>query len=245
MTLDFTVDTNTHLRSLCMEDAPELFALIDASRRYLRRWLNWIDKTQSLGDIRAFIQSGLDQAANGRGPVCCITHDSAIVGICGFKPVDKITKSAEIGYWLAESVARRGIMTRCVNTLMNYAFRELNINRVELRAATENGRSRGVAKRLGFTQEGILRDAEWLNDHYVDQAVYSMLKREWASEQNDRQISSESALSDEVSSQSVGGKHECDLRNPVDPLRSRNVLLCQSCWAPRFRSCLRCGRTAS
>jgi len=203
MTLDFIIDNNTRLRSVCLEDAPKLFALIDASRPYLRQWLNWVDATESVEDIRTFIQSGLDQAANGHGPVCCITHDNAIVGICGFKPINKKSRAAELGYWLAESVTGRGMMTRCVKTLLDYGFRELSLNRIELRAAAGNDRSRGVAKRLGFKEEGVLRDVEWLYDHYVDQVVYSMLKREWVSEQDDGQLSSESALSDEVSSSSV------------------------------------------
>jgi ribosomal-protein-serine acetyltransferase len=53
------------------------------------------------------------------------------------------------------------------------------INRIELRAATANKESRAVAERLGFTHEGDLRESEWLNDCYVDQAVYSILKRDW------------------------------------------------------------------
>lgn len=195
MTLDFAIDDRTHLRSLCLADAPALFALIDASRPYLRQWLNWVDGTKSIEDIRSFIQSGLNQADDGRGPVCCITHDSSLVGICGFKPIDGMNRSAELGYWLAESLVGQGIMSRCVKTLMDYAFRELQINRVELRAAAGNGRSRGVAERLGFTQEGILRDAEWLNDHHVDQVVYSVLKREWDSEQPAGAVTQESAPS--------------------------------------------------
>ncbi len=75
----------------------------------------------------------------------------------------------------------RGIMTHCVSALIGYAFRELQVNRIELRAAEENSRSRAIAQRLGFTQEGVLRDSEWLNDHYVNQTVYSLLKREWDS----------------------------------------------------------------
>jgi len=76
-------------------------------------------------------------------------------------------------------------MTGCVSALIDYAFQELRINRIELRAATGNDRSLSIAKRLGFTQEGIHRDAESLNDHSVDQVVYSILKREWDTEQDE------------------------------------------------------------
>ena len=48
-----------------------------------------------------------------------------------------------------------------------------------LHCASGNLKSRSVAERLGFVQEGILREAEWLYDHYVDLVVYSMLKRTW------------------------------------------------------------------
>ena len=181
--LDFRIDTNIRLRSVCSDDAAELFALVDANRSYLRRWLSWVDETISEKDIRTFIQNSQDQVTNGRGPVCCVTHTGELVGICGFKPVDKRNRSVELGYWLAESFTGQGIMTQCVRVLIDYAFREMDINRIELRVATANKQSRSVAERLGFTHEGNLREAEWLNDRYLDQVVYSMLKRDWNSEQ--------------------------------------------------------------
>jgi ribosomal-protein-serine acetyltransferase len=58
-------------------------------------------------------------------------------------------------------------------------FHELGLNRIEIRCATGNKRSRSVAERLGFKPEGILRQSEWLYDHYVDHAVYAMLHEEF------------------------------------------------------------------
>ena len=70
-------------------------------------------------------------------------------------------------------------VTKACRTLITYAFTELGLNKVEICCATENIRSCAIPKRLGFKQEGILRDAEWLYNHFVDHAVFGMLAREW------------------------------------------------------------------
>jgi ribosomal-protein-serine acetyltransferase len=75
-------------------------------------------------------------------------------------------------------------VTRATACLTDYAFREQDCNRVILHCAVGNLKSRAVAERLGFVQEGILREAEWLYDHYVDLVVYSMLKRVWVTRRN-------------------------------------------------------------
>jgi ribosomal-protein-serine acetyltransferase len=58
-------------------------------------------------------------------------------------------------------------------------FDELNLNRITLSTAIDNYRSRAVAERLGFVQEGTLREAEWIKHQFVDHALYSLLRREW------------------------------------------------------------------
>jgi ribosomal-protein-serine acetyltransferase len=51
---------------------------------------------------------------------------------------------------------------------------------VEIRAGVGNRRSRAVAERLGFRQEGVLSEAELVGDHYIDHVVYAMLARDWS-----------------------------------------------------------------
>ncbi|MBD1382661.1 GNAT family N-acetyltransferase [Bacillus sp. IB182487] len=70
-------------------------------------------------------------------------------------------------------------LSRVAKALTDYAFNELHINKVEIRAAVENKNSRGIPERLGFVNEGCIRQAEWLYDHYVDHVVYGMLAEEW------------------------------------------------------------------
>jgi ribosomal-protein-serine acetyltransferase len=70
-------------------------------------------------------------------------------------------------------------MTKVANALTEYAFKELYLNKVEIRAAVGNKKSRSIPERLGFFNEGCIRQAEWLYDHYVDHIVYGMLVNEW------------------------------------------------------------------
>lgn len=70
-------------------------------------------------------------------------------------------------------------MSQSFETMIDYGFNTLNLNRIEVRAAVENIKSRALPERFSFHLEGTIRDAEWLYDHYVDHAVYSLLKVEW------------------------------------------------------------------
>lgn len=70
-------------------------------------------------------------------------------------------------------------MTAAARVLVGHAFTVWGLSRVEIRAATENLRSRAIPERLGFQQEGILRRRELVNGRYLDCAVYSMLSTDW------------------------------------------------------------------
>jgi ribosomal-protein-serine acetyltransferase len=71
------------------------------------------------------------------------------------------------------------VCRRACAGLIAYAFDDLQLNRIAIAAALENRKSRALAERLGFTFEGVRREAEWLYDHYVDHALYGLLRREW------------------------------------------------------------------
>ncbi len=166
-----------YLRLLDDADAEELYALIDRNRDHLARWLPWAGK-QTLDATVEFIRGTRRQLAEDDGFQAGIVRDERLAGIVGFHAVQWGHRATSIGYWLAEAEQGRGTMTLAVEALLEHAFDEWGLNRVEIRAATENRRSRAVAERLGFRLEGVLREAERVGDRFLDNAVYSMLAGE-------------------------------------------------------------------
>jgi ribosomal-protein-serine acetyltransferase len=167
------------METLEEEDSEPLFAVVDANRAYLRRWLPWLDGNQSPSDTLAFIQSVRRDASNYSGFATAIRVDQQIAGVAGFHAMDWNNRTVSMGYWLAESYQGRGIMTRSSRALIDLAFAALNLNRITIACAVENTRSRAIPERLGLKHEGVLRDAEWLYTRFVDHAIYSLLQREW------------------------------------------------------------------
>ncbi len=170
------VDDGLELRLVTEGDAEEIFRATEANRAYLREWLPWVDATRSVEDTRAFVARSLDQVRFSDGFQCRILEHGKFVGMIGFLYNDWTNLRAEIGYWLAQEAQSHGIMTRAVKALVDFAFENLGLNRVEIRAATDNHRSRAVPERLGFVQEGVLREAAWLNDHFIDLVIYAKLR---------------------------------------------------------------------
>jgi len=174
-----TVDDDIKLSLLEERHAEALFAVIDANRAYLREWMPWLDTTNSPDDLKQFIKTSLEQFVANNGSQTVLVFQGKLVGGMGFHRYDWDNRSTSLGYWLAADHQGKGIVTRACRFLVNYAFTELKLNRVEIRCAVENHRSCAIPERLGFKKEGTLRQAEWLYDHYVNHVVYSVLAGEW------------------------------------------------------------------
>lgn len=173
------IDEHTELRLMVPADAAELFALTEAQRAHLRRWLPWLDSVKSSSDSAGFIQLTLRQFSERQGFNAAIVHDGAIVGVIGHHRIAWANRSTSLGYWLAASHEGRGIMTAACRVLVQHAFTEYALHRVEIRCATGNARSCAIPERLGFRREGLLREAEWLYERFVDHYVYGLLANEW------------------------------------------------------------------
>lgn len=173
------VGDDAQLRLLEESQAEELYALTERNRARLRQWLPWLDNMGSAGDSRSFIRATRRQFDDGYGYQAGLYLGERLAGVLGFPRYDSGNRLAHLGYWIDAELEGRGLVTRGCRAAVRHAFTELRLNRIEIRCATDNARSRAIPPRLGFTEEGVLREVEWLYDHFVDHAVYALLKRDW------------------------------------------------------------------
>lgn len=169
---------DSYLRLLDESDAGELHALIERNRDHLARWLPWAEG-QTAADTLGFIRRARGQLDRNDGFQAAVVRSGAIAGVIGYHGVDWSSRSTSVGYWLGERSQGAGTMTEAVRALTDHALLTWKLNRVEIRAASKNLRSRAIPGRLGFREEGTLRQAERVGDLYLDIVVYSMLAAEW------------------------------------------------------------------
>ncbi|AWV89233.1 GNAT family N-acetyltransferase [Bradymonas sediminis] len=174
----FTIDEKIELRLHEEHHAEELFALTDRNRAHLGRWFPWVEHTQNVDDTLKFIKGVRRGYADNEAVLTSVWCDGNIAGTLGISRIDWNIGSGEIGYWLGADYEGRGIITRSCRALISYAFDTLKLNRIVIKCQPENTRSSAVAKRLGFSYEGTLRESAKHNGKLHDMEVYSVLRRE-------------------------------------------------------------------
>ncbi|UGS37093.1 GNAT family N-acetyltransferase [Capillimicrobium parvum] len=173
------------LRPFAESDADELHAAIEANRDHLSEWLPWAPR-QGRAQTLEFLRTAQRQAAANDGLQLAIVERGRIVGSAGFHTIDWPRRFTSIGYWLARDAQGRGLATRAVRACVVHAFGEWRLERIEIRAAPENARSRAIPERLGFRELGVLRGVERVGDRWVDHVVYELQAADWPRPLSDR-----------------------------------------------------------
>ena len=167
-------------RPATASDAQPLADLIQRDADHLRRYLPaMVAALGSAAEARAHFLHVAEQAARDELLEWYLFASGVLCGAVRLKNIETQSRKLSVAYFLAADHQGRGIATRSVRAVLGYCFGELNMNRVELTCATGNGLSVRLAERLGFTREGLLRQAEWLEEGFVDHYVFSMLRAEF------------------------------------------------------------------
>lgn len=175
----FQLDNDLHIREFTAEDAQAVFETVVANRNHLSTFMHWMTPDYSIRSAKAFIEQSNEQREARKGLGFGIFRGEVFIGSIGFVKFDWAAGKTEIGYWISSDEQGKGIVTRSAEMLIDFGFRELELNRIEIRCSAENTRSAAIPKRLGFLLEGVLRRAEYRDGRLHDFEIYGLLASEW------------------------------------------------------------------
>lgn len=161
--------------------AKVMFEVIDENREHLGPWMPWAKLTKKVEDSLQYLFNKEEETKKGKKIEYGLFLDNEYIGNISFFNIDEANKSAEVGYWLSSSHAKRGYMTEAVKVLEKEGFRSLKLNRIYIKCDERNKASFKVAEKCGYKFEGKLRQdsySKYFND-FRNTLVYSKLKSEY------------------------------------------------------------------
>ena len=111
--------------------------------------------------------------------ILATNHAGRCVGHCGLYKIDYRIGKAELGMAIAKSHWGNGLGGRVLSGLIDYAYKQLRIHRIETYSLETNKKITQMKDNLGFTCEGVLRDHEYRNGQYLNVLVMTILENEW------------------------------------------------------------------
>lgn len=108
--------------------------------------------------------------------------DPSLIGSCGYYGFHTWHMRAGIGYELARPFWRKGIMVEALSAIISLGFKEMGLNRIEAVVMPENVPSIKLLEKLGFSNEGVLKEYEnWGRKGFRDLCMLSLLRKTWES----------------------------------------------------------------
>lgn len=170
--------TDFVLRPYVPGDAPAMVAAILESTSTLAPWMPWATAQFSMSDALAWIttcEKGLAEAACFEFAI----FDRAsgmFVGGCGLNQMNAMHGFCNLGYWVRQSWQRKGAASAAIRALADYAWTELEVQRLEIVVAVGNDASLNAARKAGAVDEGIARKRIKLGRQWVDAHMLSLVK---------------------------------------------------------------------
>lgn len=147
------------IRAPLWGDGKAVNEAVAESFEQLRQWMPWAQHIPTLEESELHIRQSRISFLGRKDLGLLLIHKETgqLAGMSGLHRINWDSRSFEIGYWVRASFAGQGYITEAVHAITDFAVREFQANRVEIRCDSRNERSAEVARRAGFVLEGILR----------------------------------------------------------------------------------------
>jgi ribosomal-protein-alanine N-acetyltransferase len=167
------------IRAIKPRDAKKLEEELMRNRAWLRQWEATAPQTFVSFDTKAGIRNLLAHAKVGSGLPFAIEYDGELVGqlnVSGI--VYGSLSSAQLGYWVAERVAGKGVTPTAVALATDYCLNNLGLHRMEICIRPENSASLRIVEKLGFRYEGLRRRYIHINGDWRDHFAFALTQEE-------------------------------------------------------------------
>lgn len=158
-------------------------------RKHLSKNVKWLNDPEVTKYLRFFEPIGIEEEQrwyedllkdNSRKVYAIRIVDGDYIGNLQLSNIDLHDRKAELGILIGEkNLWGKGYGTEAVELAVRLAFEGLNLNRVYLRTLTSNKRARRCYEKVGFKEEGILRQDGFCKGKYADRVIYSILAEEY------------------------------------------------------------------
>ncbi|MDG9718790.1 GNAT family protein [Streptomyces sp. DH24] len=172
-------DDGAELRPLEPWHAEEFLAHLDRGREFINQFVPFGSTAKDVDGAREVLQRYADRRAADTGSLHGLWLEGRLVGGVLLLNFDAANGSCEAGCWLEPDATGRGLVTRAMRVLVDWAIEGRGIHRVEWVAAAGNEPSLNVARRLGMSRDGVRRDAHLHHGVRHDLEVWSVLAPEW------------------------------------------------------------------
>lgn len=168
-----------YMRPIRAGDGELALPVIQANYDHLRIFMEWAKPNYVEADVRDWIERSLkgyeDNSVRNYG----IFRGTHFIGTIGCAYFDHEAKVTEIGYWIDKDEQGKGITGRACRELVDIAFREWGMNRIQIRCADANERSAAIPRKLGFKLEGVQRQHVMRDGKIYDFLIFGLLRYEW------------------------------------------------------------------
>lgn len=119
----------------------------------------------------------LEKSGSGLWWSIRLKDNNAFCGAVGFNDYNETHQKAEIGFWLFPEFWGKGIIKESAERVIDFLFSEKQIHRIEAFVEAENQNSEKVLRKLGFRQEGIMKESERKNEKFIDIKIFALINQ--------------------------------------------------------------------
>jgi len=167
------------LRPLELWSMDRMFDFVSRNRDFFVDWIPFVSKIDTKESLEDLMRTNLDRQTRKKGLFYTLWDKDEMIGYILARDIDEDAKWAEIGCMIDEKYAGRGLVKKSCILLIDHLFEKMGMEKIVICCNEGNEASKALAKTLGFTAEGNIRNHMVVNGKRSNMLYYGLLKEEY------------------------------------------------------------------